>query len=313
MRWRHIVIAAALALPASFGVLAGERAIWVWEPETYAMLRSVADANAAIEFLSAKKIDCLYLYADAYKGRNILTESPASYGQLIRRLRANGIRTYALLGSWHLHTERYVLPAHHGEALTMLRRVLEYNAAAPAEERFEGVNLDIEPHLLDEWNAGTRVGLLRDFLDMSALLMAVKRDLRATVPIGPAIPFWLDGIRLDWHGAEKAVSEHVLDTYDYAALMDYRDHADGRDGMVEHARREMAYAAERGKHLVIGVDVSPGEPKKVSFDHRREADLERALAATAQVYRDSPAFGGFVIHHFAAYRRWLARQPAGSP
>jgi hypothetical protein len=277
------------------------------------MLLDRAEAQAAIEFLHAKRIDRVYLYADAYQGRNLLTAKPAAYGNLIRQLRARGIRTHALLGSWYLHTERYVLPAGHGDAVAMLRRVLEYNARAPAEERFDGVNLDLEPHMLDEWNDRTRAGLLRGFLDLGARLMALKRDLRADVPIGPAIPFWLDGITLDWHGASKAASEHVLDTYDYVALMDYRNHADGRDGIVAHARSEMSYAAARGKRVVVGVEVAPAEPKKVSFDGLREADLEQALAATGEAYQDNPAFGGFVIHHFTAYRRWLALQPAAGP
>ena len=310
MRWHEVLVGTGLALLSLVGVHAAERAIWVWEPETYAMLQQRADADAAIEFLAAKQIGRVYLYADAYQGRNLLTERPAAYGELIRRLRERGIRTDALLGSWYLHTERYVLPKHHGEARAMLRRVLEYNTAAREDERFDGVNLDLEPHLLDQWHAGTRRELLLNFLDLGAQLMALKREAGAGLPVGPAIPFWFDGITVDWNGAAKPASEHVLDVYDYAALMDYRDHAEGRDGMIDNARSEMAYAARRGKRLVIGVEVAPAEPRKVSFDHLREADLERALAATAQAYEASPAFGGFVIHHLAAYRRWLARQQA---
>lgn len=311
MRWRLVLVGAGMALLPHLASPAAERAIWVWEPETYAMLQHPAEADAAIDFLAAKQIGRVYLYADAYQGRNLLTERPGAYGELIRRLRERGIHTDALLGSWYLHTERYVLPSHHGEARAMLRRVLEYNAAAPEGERFEGVNLDLEPHLLEQWRAGARRGLLHNFLDLGAQLMALKRELGAGLPVGPAIPFWFDGITVDWGGAAKPASEHVLDLYDYVALMDYRDHAEGRDGIIEHARSEMAYAARRGRRLVIGVEVAPAEPRKVSFDHLREADLERALAATAQAYGANPAFGGFVIHHLGAYRRWLARQQAG--
>jgi hypothetical protein len=314
MHWRALVTGAGLLLCAGPPAHATDRAIWVWERVSYAMLSDRAAADATSEFLRAKKINRVYLYADAYKGRNILAETPESYARLIRRLREQGIGTYALLGSWHLHTERYVLPERHGDAAAMLRRVLEYNAGRAEPERFDGVNLDIEPHLLDEWNDRTRKQLLRDFLDLGALLMALKRDLRATVPIGPAIPFWLDGIPLDWRGVTKPVSEHVQDTYDYVALMDYRDRAEGGDGIIDNASSEMEYAKRRGKRLVIGLDVSPGEPKRVSFDHLREPDLERAVAETARAYEGSPAFGGFVIHHLEAYRRWLARTPPpGSP
>lgn len=294
----------AAALPAQ----AAGRAIWVWERETYAMLEKRDEADAAIAFLAAKNIDCVYLYADAYGGRNVLAQNPRAYTELIQRLRAKGIRAYALLGSWHLHTEEWTLPSRHVDAAASLRKVLEYNARAPKGGRFAGVNLDIEPHLLDAWNDQSKPELLRNFLDLGRLLMALKRELHAEIPMGPAIPFWLDGIRLEWGGTVKPVSEHVLDTWDYVALMDYRDHADGRNGVIALARSEMDYASSRGKRLAIGIDISPGEPESVSFDHLREPDLERTLSATEQAFGGIPAFDGFVLHHFRAYRDWLARQ-----
>jgi len=310
MRWRAVL---AIALAASSAMAAAApRAIWVWEADTRAMLEDRAAADRAIEFLRAKKLDCVYLYADAFEGRNLLVERPEAYGALIRRLRAQGIRSYALLGSWFLHTEQYVLPERHADAVAMLRRVLAYNARSKEDARFDGVSLDIEPHLLDQWDDAHKAALLRDFLDLGRLLMQAKRDAGAGLPLGPAVPFWLDGITLDWQGARKPVSEHVLDTYDYAALMDYRDHAAGGDGLIEHARSEMSYAAGHGKRVVIGVDVSPGEPQKVSFNHLGEADLERELAATAEAYRGNPAFAGFAIHHLGAYREWLARPASPS-
>lgn len=312
MRFGGRLAGALLAGCASLAAHAVERAIWVWEPETYAMLQEPAVAERAADFLVANQLDRVYLYADAFQGRNLLVEEPARYGALIRRLRERGVETWALLGSWYLHTEEYIRPARHGEAVAMLRRVLDYNARAPAGERFRGVNLDLEPHLLDEWNDGSRVRLLRDFLDLGRRLMDLKRQLRADLPVGPAIPFWLDRIEVDWRGARKPASEHVIDTWDYTALMDYRDRAEGGDGIIAHARSEMDYAARRGKRVVVGVEVAPAEPRKVSFHHLTEADLERELGVTARAFADSPAFGGFVIHHLGAYRSWLSRQAAGA-
>ena len=49
----------------------------------------------------------------------------------------------------------------------------------------------------------------------------------------------------------------------------------------------------------------PNAIRKVSFHHLREGDMERELAETARAVSGSPGFGGFAIHHYAAYRRWL--------
>jgi len=101
-----------LALFVARTSAAAERAIWTWEQASYAMLEDRAAADAAIAFLRSKHIGTVYLYADAYQERNLPEARPNLYRQLIRRLHARRLHTFALLGSAHLHTEAYVLPEH---------------------------------------------------------------------------------------------------------------------------------------------------------------------------------------------------------
>jgi len=302
---RSIVLAALLATNAVHAAEpAGPRAIWTWEGESYAMLDSEGAAAQGIAFLKAKSIGTMYLYADAYRGRNLIASQPERYRRLLRRMHASGLKVYALLGSGYLNTERYVLPRHRDDAVAMLKRVLDYNKAAAPEERFDGINLDIEPHILAEWST-RKMELLANFVEMSDALMRVKRESGQDLPMGPAIPFWLDGIQLEWKGQRKPVSQHVQDIYDFVALMDYRDHADGGDGLVSHAMDELAYGETIGRPVMIGIETMPNALKKVSFHHLAEADLERELAATSRSVGRMRSFGGYVVHHYAAYRRWL--------
>jgi hypothetical protein len=304
VRRAALALALLLAGAAAHAQAPAPRAIWTWETESYAMLERPAALDEGLRFFADKRIDTVFLYADAYRGRNLLVERPQSYRRAIRRAHAAGRRVYALLGSGYLHTERYVLPAHHAEAVAMLQRVLDYNKASGPEERFDGVNLDIEPHILDEWSS-RKMELLASFLDMSQALMRAKARSGQVIDIGPAIPFWLDGIELEWQGKRKPVSEHVQDLYDYVALMDYRDHADGGDGLIAHASDELRYGEGIGRRVLIGVETGPNEIRKVSFHHLGEADMERELDMTSAGVRKMRSFGGFVIHHYAAYRHWL--------
>jgi hypothetical protein len=304
---RKLLLAALMASAAagaSAAEPAGPRAIWTWEGESYAMLDSEGEAAQGIAFLKAKSVGTIYLYADAWRGRNLIASQPERYRRLVRRIHGAGLKVYALLGSGYLHTERYVLPRHRDEAIAMLKRVLDYNAQAAPEERFDGINLDIEPHILAEWSS-RKMELLAGFVDLSDALMRVKAESGQTLPMGPAIPFWLDGIQLEWQGKRKPVSQHVQDIYDYVALMDYRDHAEGGDGLVSHAMDELHYGEAIGRPVLIGIETLPNELRKVSFHHLGEADLERELAATSRSVGKMRAFGGYVIHHYAAYRRWL--------
>ena len=283
------------------------RAVWTWEADSYAMVKDPAVAQEAVTYLQSQHIDTVYLYADAYQGHNLIVEQPELYRAFIERLHRQHMKVYALLGSAYLHTERYVLPAHRKQAEDMFRRVAQYNVAAPAAARFDGANLDIEPHILDEWNDHTRERLLTDFLDMGDALMKIKRQYHATLAVGPAIPFWLDGIDLEWGGVKRPVSEHVIDLFDYVALMDYRHKAEGSDSILSHAASEIAYADRVRKKVVIGLEVSPNELEKVTFDKVGPKAFGQTLSTVEQALRDDPSFAGFAIHHYRTYRNWIER------
>lgn len=304
-RWWLMLLLCALPLGAMAGA---SRAVWTWEAESYAMVKDPAVAQEAVIYLQSQHIDTVYLYADAYKGHNLIVEHPELYRAFIERLHRQHMKVYALLGSSYLHTERYVLPAYRKQAEEMFRRVVKYNVAAPAAARFDGANLDIEPHILDEWNDDTRERLLADFLDMGDALMAIKREYHATLTVGPAIPFWLDGIELEWRGVKKPVSEHVIDVFDYVALMDYRHKAAGSDSILSLAASEIAYADRVGKKVVIGLEVSPNELEKITFDKVGPKVFEQALRTVETALRKHPSFAGFAIHHYRTYRQWIARK-----
>lgn len=309
-RLHRCLLLAACLLPAA--APAASRAVWTWEAESYAMVEDEAVAGEAIAYLKQHGFDTVYLYADAYDGRNLIVDAPQRYHGLIARLHREGLRAYALLGSAYLNTEAYVLPERRADAEAMMRRVVDYNLAAPAAARFDGANLDIEPHILDEWDDDSRERLLAGFLDMSAALMAIKQAAGDDMAVGPAIPFWLDGIELEWNGRMAPVSEHAIDTYDYVALMDYRDFAEGRDSILSHARSEIDYANRTGKQVVVGLEVSPNDIDKVTFDEEGPAVFEREAARVEAALRDEPSFAGFAVHHYRAWRRWVQRHAEAS-
>lgn len=287
-------------------------AIWVWEEDTRDMLLSPAQAHDAVGFLKRAGVDTLYIYADAHEGRNLLVETPQHYARLIEHLHREGMQVHALLGSWPLHTERYILPENRAVALQMVQRVLDYNQQAQPAARFDGINLDIEPHVLDDWSE-RREAYLQMFISVSEAWMALKRRANQSLQIGPAMAFWLDGIAVTHAGQRKPASEHLQDIYDHVVLMDYRDHALGPDGILSHAQDELDYGRKIGKRVFLGVETSPNEIRKLSFDHKTPAEMRKELGIVRQSLAGDAAFAGFVVHHYASYRRWLGKpRPSGN-
>lgn len=290
--------------PADPQVSGPERAVWIWEQESFALLdgeRSWTDFTA---FLERHSISTVYLYADSYEGRSIIEDEPGRYHRFLRHLHGQGVRVYALLGSKYLRTQEYVLPEKRAEAEAMLRRVLLYNREAEPAARFDGINVDIEPHLLDEWDTD-RPGLAENFLELSERYMEMKTEYGFRGPVGPAIPFWYDGVMVGGDGEAGPLSEEIQDVYDFVALMAYRDRAAGSDGIVRHVTDELEYARRSGGDVFVGVETKSGDLDKVTFHEETPAEMEEELKEAAEQLRTYDGFAGFVIHHYGSYRDWL--------
>lgn len=305
-----VVVTLLLALPVAPAPATAPRAVWVWEEDTFRLLDSEEHWNEAFAFLARRNLTSVYLYADEFRGRNIIRDEPAKYRRLVAALRSRGCQVYALLGSWYLKTPEYILPERRAAAVRMFENVLRYNAASAPTERFDGVNIDIEPYLLDDWNEKLALRAAQ-YLDLAAKFMRMKRDAGATLAVGPAMPFWFDGIDdVVWKRKRRRLSDHVQDIYDYVAIMDYRNFARGRDGIIAHAQDELEYADRTGKTVVIGVETLLTEPRKVTFHGMGRAAMEEQLGIAEAAFASHPSFAGFAIHHLGPYR---AMGDHGSP
>jgi hypothetical protein len=300
------VIAAASATPVQ---IAAPRAVWVWEEDTFRLLDREDSWPGTFAFLDRRKLATLYLYADEFRGRNILVDEPGKYRRLIAAVHRRGGRAYALLGSYYLDTPEYILPERRAIAIRMFERVLRYNAASDTESRFDGINIDIEPYLLDDWRSN-RPRRADQYLDLAAEYMRLKRESGDTFAVGPAIPFWFDGIDdITWRGRRRRLSEHVQDLFDYVALMDYRNFARGADGIISHAEDELEYADRAGKAVVIGVETLRSEPRKVTFFGMGVAAMEEQLGIAEAEFAAHPSFAGFAIHHLGSYQVLTDQEP----
>jgi len=162
-----------------------------------------------------------------------------------------------------------------------------------------GLHFDVEPHILDEWDADMN-GTANQYLDLLDSLASVTQGtgLRLTVDI----PFWYDNRQVTRDGLTRPLSEWVLDLVDRATLMAYRDRADPPDGIIDHVASELTYAAAVSKEIVIGVESNCGlDPEKITFCEEGLAAMDSALYQTLQVYQNNPALKGFAVHDYDGY------------
>ncbi len=296
------VLWSASVVPGRSAV-AAPRAIWIWEEDAFRMLDKDEAQREIVLFLDRQHISTMFLYADEFQGRNILVNEPGKYRKLIASAHARGFRVFALLGSGYLRTQEYILPEKRHAAVRMFGHVLEFNKDTPdASSRFDGVNIDIEPYLLDDWSSA-RPLRGRQYLDLSGEFMRMKAAAGSSLLVGPAMPFWFDGIEdVEWNGQHRRLNEYVQDIYDYVAIMDYRNAAEGPDGIVSHAQDELGYADRINKKVMIGVETLQTTPEKVTFFGKGGKYFDEQLALAESAMRRHRSFDGFVVHHLKSYR-----------
>lgn len=263
--------------------------LWVWQDVIPERARA-----QLFRFAREERVTALWVESEHY-----LLDNPVALLDFTAVAHDNGFET-----EWLLGYAPWALAPQHGQLLALVQIVLDSVAAAPPSQRPTGLHLDVEPHTLPEWSSDlqdTAAQYLDLLAEVDAAIAGVGDPLRLTVDI----PSWYDAVTVTWNSRVKPLSEHVLDVVDRVALMDYRDHAWGNDGLVQQAQDEIAYATQHGKQVVIGVQTNPpdGQPEKITFYEEGRRVLRSELAATRNYFADEPGFAGVAIHDYGGLMR----------
>ena len=162
-----------------------------------------------------------------------------------------------------------------------------------------GLHFDVEPHGLADWdtNQAKYAGEYLDLLEQMAAKLQGS-ELALTVDVA----FWYDGVAIERDGVQRPLSELVQDRVDRIVVMDYRDHAEPPDGILDNAAAEVAYAGTAGGRVRVAVEATCGlAPEKVTFCEEGAIAMSLALELTKMSYAGSPGWDGVAVHDFAAW------------
>ncbi|HEY9578067.1 MAG TPA: hypothetical protein VIR64_10370 [Pseudobacillus sp.] len=130
---------------------------------------------------------------------------------------------------------------------------------------------------------------------------------RLGLPLAVDIPFWFDEKSYSNTLGKGRLSEWVIANMDFVTIMAYRDTAAGQNGIIEHVRNEMNFAAAKNKKVSIGVEtISSAEADFVSFYEEGEMYMWEQLDSTRSYYKQLSSFNGFAIH---SLHGWMKLQP----
>lgn len=264
------------------------RTLWVWNIDPAQHLKA---REALFDLCDRTAVEILYLYIGDFSEK----EDPAYAQHLVEFLRESHkrhLKVEALTGNpiWQFEEN-------HETALQWVRSFLEFNKNRPIEARIDGISLDVEPYLAQEWNED-REGVKAAFLSLLKKVRALIEEYPdQTFRFGVVVPIFYDTEGGDF---EKTIFE----TVDVVALMDYYDTP--RE-MLGNALFHLKLADSLGKKVTIGLETQDLVAMKQggrrnTFHEEGWEEMEGVLKEVAQEVKAYASFEGFAIHHYASYK-----------
>lgn len=180
-----------------------------------------------------------------------------------------------------------------------------------ANERFAGIMLDIEPHLLTssymanpplEWNSPDHFPViwetyLNDLSYCRSEIDTYNGSYDPDIGFSDAVAHWYDIPEdRDGDGTDEILSEDIITRVDFYTVQAYRDIT---ANIISVATGELTESYRNGIECVVGVETMPNSETNITFWEEGHTALETSLDSIAATYADNDGFGGFAIHSYA--------------
>ncbi|WP_270168752.1 hypothetical protein [Paenibacillus sp. SYP-B4298] len=258
-------------------------ATWVWESTDW-----MDDGGRLLSFAKEQGVNVIFLHIDR------TSQDMEPYRRFIEQAHRLGIEVEALGGdpSWGL-------AAYRQEVEAFLRWIEGYQRSAPEQARWDGVHVDIEPYLLEEWEQ-ERATVVREWRESAAYVAHwVRKEL--SLRVSADVPSWIHTID-DEQG--ESLGTWMLEQFDCIVLMNYRNAALGHNGIMDRALPMVQEGTRLGKPVLIGLETGPtDEGAHTTFYGQDSSSLWQQMSITHLFMQWYSGYQGFSIHD---YRNWRA-------
>ena len=274
------------------------RAMWEWN--SIEPILKEEKRKELLDFCEKYKINELFMQLHyTFSGGASDVKCDLSYKDQVRSFLREAfkrnIKVHALDGAPTL-----VLRSNHAKVLAQVQAILDFNAQGKPDERYYGIHLDNEPYLLVGYNGPFKKDILVQYLEENKKCMDLIRASGCNLVFGVDIPFWFlekdGGEDVEFGGADKPVGGHIIDITDNVGVMDYRNFAQGDDGIIAHGKDEVEYATKAGKKVYIGVETFKPEPERAIFIYGHPGyEFEKRLGSVGGGFAKEYMHNGFRI------------------
>lgn len=261
------------------------KATWLWHTEQIQQ-----KPDELLKFLSSQKVTTVFL--------QINQDIPVTdYESFIGKAANKNISVHALGGSssW-LSGEKGKI-----KRTAFFNWIEMYQESVEPEARFTGMHLDVEPYIKDSWKD--------EYAETVAAYQTVLTEGKQltetfTMDYGLDIPFWFDNRFYDNEFGQGVLSEWLIDIADQVTIMAYRDQAEGNNGILQLIKKDLVYAEQVEKSILIGIEtLKSSEGDYLSFYQKKKSTMNHELIKIEKALVKTSSFEGFAIHSIDGWMR----------
>ncbi|MWV45109.1 hypothetical protein GRF59_15905 [Paenibacillus sp. HJL G12] len=278
-----LVVCCLLLLPFLFKSSSMEehKATWLWDASL------IENPGKILAFCKEQGVDVIFLQIQ----KNVEADQ---YRHFIAAAQQEDISVHALDGR-----PQWAYQEQQKEADGFIEWVLDYNDKASPEERFAGIQLDVEPYQLRRWER-----------EQSSVVSEWSRNMEKWTDMGrrgglymsAAVPFWLG--KVEAADSSGNLSRWMLGRFDALAVMSYRDSG---EKMVDLSKGMLSEADELGKSVWIGMELGDTEEgSHVSFFGKPLPVMEEEMKNVYRLSDSYSSFAGLAVHHYEAWHEKMA-------
>ena len=276
-----------------FSINTISRYMWCWSNSS--ITNNIGTARSDLyNFCSApfgdttKAITYLYYYAHSDISGNV-----TNLRNFLSDAHSHGLKVLFLDGDPNWVTSS----ANRVYAENLVESVLSFNTAGSADQRFDGIQYDIEPYGLVGWssNESTYWSTFMTLLtNCQSKISTYNANNSPAIYFEEAIPRWYDS-----DADPITSSDQIQSIIDSVAIMDY---VNDSTSIINGASGEISYGDSHGKKVVIGVETQNITPATSTFYGLGNYAMEIQLATVNNTFSSHSSYQGIAIHQYNSYR-----------
>lgn len=282
---------------------------WLWTPIN---LITKDYKNEIIKNAKSNNINTIYLsidsYLDIYSEKESIEKSQKLeefdniISDFIKTANIFNIEVEALSG-W----KNWAEPEHTYKPFVIMDYVINFNERH--QEKFVGIQYDIEPYLLDEYKKDKKY-VLKNFLSlMKDIFDSLPKD--NSLYLSVVIPEFFDKTSKEtpkflWNGGYNFTLGHLLrimKTRENSRLivMAYRNFTTGYDGVFDISKDEV-YEAEKSKvRVIIAQETGDFPPSYITYHNTTRQYYDKKIEEIKNFYKENENFTGIATHYLNSF------------